>query len=231
MLRGFHCRRRYFFIVTFEEQKYLSYDIILSTRVADTIGEYSRYCLFRVIWRVSFVVRHVARCSPPATASIRAYLQLTASSTAPHSSTRALPNPIRSTRVGRQVIRRSYLAENSVMRRPLCSSSNPSLTHSWLRMMRAAWFVLRNSWVTSCPNSTPAPLADSCRPWMGLGSDHSIASNICRCVVMGLSSTHMLGGGGRDSRFSRLRHEIKQIVGFTTKIAITSVCATVRDSS
>lgn len=76
----------------------------------------------------------------------------------------------------------AYLAEKSVIKRPLCSSSKPSRTHSWLRMMRAAWLVLRNSCVMSCPNSTPAPLADIWRPWIGLGSDHSIASNICGMI-------------------------------------------------
>lgn len=74
--------------------------------------------------------------------------------------------------------RRTHLAEKSVIKRPLWRSSKPSLTHSWLRMMRAAWFVLRNSCVMSCPNSTPAPLAEIWRPCIGLGSDHSMASNI-----------------------------------------------------
>lgn len=87
---------------------------------------------------------------------------------------------------------RAYLAENMVIRRPLWRSSKPSRAHSWLRMISAAWFVRKNSCVTSCPNSTPAPLADSCRPWIGLGSDQSIASNIfpvrCKFFVNGARS-------------------------------------------
>ena len=74
----------------------------------------------------------------------------------------------------------------------------PSFTHSWLRTTSANWFVLRKSNVTSCPNSTPAPRIDVCRPTIGRGSLHSISSN-----SLSSKTPEWMGGslpGGRHHR-------------------------------